>query len=233
MACAAILQAELHEMIKKWRFERALGALRKSPHEVLRSYATSDWPARNTPAMDTPMLALDFELDGLAKDAHLLEAGWLECDARSITLSSACSFDIKSNARLKAEAVIIHGIGEQRAAAGRELGYVIDQLIAALSGRIMVAHAALIERDVLKRAVKTLYGADLPIRAICTLTLEKRLHPNLVGGDAYRLGPCRARYGLPPYKAHDALTDGIAAAELLQAQLSRMPKSATLGELER
>ncbi|KEO90052.1 hypothetical protein EH31_08135 [Erythrobacter longus] len=220
------------EMIKKWRFERALGALQKSPHEALRSFAASDWPARNMPAIDAPMLALDFELDGLTKDAHLLQAGWLECDARSIALSTACGFDIKSDARLKSEAVVIHGIGEQRAAAGRELGYVIDQLIAALSGRVLVAHAAMMERDALRRAVKTLYGADLPIRAICTLTLERRLNPNLVGADAYRLGPCRARYGLPPYAAHDALTDAIAAAELFQAQLSRMPRDTTLSQLE-
>ena len=70
------------------------------------------------------------------------------------------------------------------------------------------------------------------MRSVCTLSLEQRIHPNLVGGEAYRLGPARERSGLHDYGAHAALSDAIAAAELFQAQLSRLPPGTTLAEIE-
>lgn len=219
-------------MLAKWRFERALDKLRNSGHAVLRDYANADWPDAKAKASSAPYLALDFELDGLRKDAHLLEAGWLTFDGRTIPLSGALSVDIRSNATLDDEAVTIHGIGEQRAAQGEKISTVIAALVKALTGRVMVAHAAGIERHALQRAVKDIYGEDLPVRAVCTLTLEQRLHPRVVGPAPYRLGPCRRRYGLPSYTAHAALTDAIAAAELYQAQLSRMAPGTALSEVE-
>ena len=47
-----------------------------------------------------------------------------------------------------------------------------------------------------------------------------------------RVAEVRARYGLPDYSAHDALTDAIAAAELFQAQLTRLPPDIALAQLE-
>lgn len=182
---------------------------------------------------DVPYLALDFELDGLRKNAHLLQAGWVPFAGRSIAMGEAQSLDIRSDAQLDDEAVTIHGIGEQRAAQGEPLAKVISPLIEALAGRLMVAHAAGIENAALRGAAKKLYGEDLPIRYVCTLTLERRMNPNLVGPEVYRLANCRKRYGLPDYQAHDALTDAIAAAELFQAQLSRLPPDTTIGEIER
>ncbi len=219
-------------MLSQWRFERALKALAKSEHPALRHYAQADWPARDCPASEAPFLALDFELDGLRKDSHLLQAGFVQFLGRSISLAGAQSIDIQSDADLDAEAVTIHMIGEQRAALGEPIIDVVPMLIEVLAGRILVAHAATIEMTALQRAVKSVFGAHLPIRTICTLVLERELHPNLMGGEPYRLNSCRARYGLPEYRAHDALTDAIAAAELFQAQLSRLPPGTTLARLE-
>ncbi|NBC88718.1 MAG: DNA polymerase III subunit epsilon, partial [Alphaproteobacteria bacterium] len=137
-----------------------------------------------------------------------------------------------SDARLDRKAVTIHGIGEQRASRGDPLEDVIARLVEALAGRVLVAHAAGIEQTALADAVRAVFGAKLPIRTICTLRLEQHIHPRLTDSEAYRLGPARARYGLPEYAAHDALTDAIAAAELLQAQLTRLPAGITLGALE-
>ncbi len=218
-------------MLKRWRFDGRLKSLAGSEHAVLRDYAKADWPRLSLPASEGKYLALDFELDGLRKDAHLLQAGWSPFEGHSIRLADARSVDIRSTADLDAEAVTIHGIGEQRAAKGEPLGAVITELVRALSGRILVAHAAGIERTALQRATRKLFGVHLPIRCVCTLTLERALHPNQVGSEPYRLGSSRTRYGLPDYRAHDALTDALAAAELFQAQLTRLPEDATLGRL--
>jgi len=178
-------------------------------------------------------MALDFEIDGLTRSAHLLQAGWTVFEGTKLRLDEACAMDIRSYAKLDRTAVTIHGIGEERASQGAPMGEVIDAVVRALAGRIMIAHAAQIESSALHRAVQKLRGANLPLRSICTLALERRLHPNLIGSEAYRLNATRARYGLPEYTAHDALTDAIAAAELFQAQLTRLSPEVTLGELER
>ncbi|MBD2842468.1 exonuclease domain-containing protein [Erythrobacter rubeus] len=219
-------------MFTKWRFDRRLNSLAASGHEVLTDYAGSDWPDRNSAASGAAYLALDFELDGLRRDADLLQAGWVPFAGDCIAMASARSVDIRSDASLDPAAVTIHGIGEQRAARGQKLAEVAGSLIAALSGCIIVAHAAEIEVSALQRVGKAIWGIKLPVRSICTLALERKLHPHLVGAEAYRLGPCRARYGLPDYEVHDALTDAIAAAELFQAQLSRLPEDVILGDLE-
>lgn len=207
-------------------------ALADSKHACLRQYAQADWPGRETSARAARFLALDFELDGLRKDSHLLQAGWLPFEGETISLAMARSSDIRSDAELDDVAVTIHGIGEQRAARGKPIGEVAAQLIEALSGRILVAHSAGIERQALARATEAIFGVKLPIRSVCTLQLERRLNPNLTGQEAYRLAPTRRRYGLPQYRPHDALTDALAAAELFQAQLSRFGEGTTLGSLE-
>jgi DNA polymerase III subunit epsilon len=219
-------------MFAAWRFDRALKALENSEHSVLRDYAKTAWPERSLPASEAPFLALDFELDGLRKGADLLQAGWLPFQGRSISLSEVQSIDIRSKASLDDEAVTIHGIGEERALQGRKIPEVVESLIKALSGRILVAHAARIEVSALQRATEAIFGANLPIRKVCTLTLEQHLKPNLHVKNAYRLAETRRRYGLPDYTAHDALTDALAAAELFQAQLSRMDVATKLSELE-
>jgi len=220
-------------MIPQWRFERAIKRLSTNKHAVLRDYANADWPSPDTPACETRYLALDFELDGLRKDSHLLQAGFTTFQGTGITLDHARSLDIRSTAALDNTAVTIHGIGEQRAAAGEPLAQVIHLLIRALSGRVLIAHSAGIEVHALRRSSAKLFGVNLPIRSICTLELERRLNPNLVGEEDYRLGKCRERYGLPEYRAHDALTDAIAAAELFQAQLTHLSQSSDLSSLER
>ena len=219
-------------MFAAWRFERALKALENNEHAVLRGYAQAIWPERSLPASEAPLLALDFELDGLRKGADLLQAGWLPFRGKSIALGEAQSIDIRSKAQLDDEAVTIHGIGEERALQGRKISEVVEALIEALAGRILVAHAARIEVSALQRATQAVFGAHLPIRKVCTLTLEQRLKPNLHVTNAYRLAETRRRYGLPDYAAHDALTDALAAAELFRAQLSRMDDATKLSELE-
>ncbi|XUU60924.1 exonuclease domain-containing protein [Erythrobacter sp. HA6-11] len=220
-------------MLSEWRVERALRKLAESHEPALAGYAEVDWPDPAIPVRDAPLLALDFELDGLTRNAHLLQAGWVPFQGPSIAMADAEVHDIRSYADLNRVAVTVHGIGTERASEGSRPREIITRLISALSGRILVAHAAGIERSALQRITQTLFGEALPIRSICTLELERRLHPNLVGEGVYRLGACRARYGLPEYDAHDALTDALAAAELLQAQLAHSGADASLKRFEK
>ena len=71
---------------------------------------------------------------------------------------------------------------------------------------------------------------------LCTLRLEKRLllrrdRPIQTGDLA--LSGCRRRYHLPDYRAHNALCDALATAELLLAHIAHRARGGrlTLSEL--
>jgi DNA polymerase-3 subunit epsilon len=78
---------------------------------------------------------------------------------------------------------------------------------------------------------------------IDTMQLEARLHrgkkrpgwlARVLGkqAESIRLADSRLRYGLPLYQAHHALTDALATAELLQAQVTtHYSADVTVGEL--
>ena len=219
-------------MLGEWRFARSLQPLARSPEGALAVYGSASWPGASGLAREARFCALDFELDGLGRAAHVLQAGWVPFEGVRLRLDGAQACDIRSTAALDNAAVAIHGIGEQRAAAGRPVKEALRALLPDLAGRILVAHGASIERAALRRLARSAFGADLPVRAICTLAIERRLHPGLVGTAPYRLGAARRRYGLPVYPIHDALSDAIAAAELFLAQLTRLPADTALASLE-
>lgn len=219
-------------MLRDWWFARRLSALARHEDPVVRAYATAAWPSRRQPAAGAEFLALDFELDGLGRDAHLLQAGWTCMTAQSVALGTARRMDIRSDRHLNDMAVTVHGIGEQRARRGEELGHVANTLLSALTGRVLVAHGAAIELAALSRMADAVWQARVPFRSVCTMTLERKLHPGLGTADAYRLGQCRARYNLPGLNAHDALDDAIATAELFLAQLAYLPPDTRLATIE-
>lgn len=177
-------------------------------------------------------MALDFELDGLGRGAHVLQAGWVGLEGGAISLSSARSTDIRSLRQLDDTAVTVHGIGEERARSGAALRDTVDLFLREFAGKIIVAHGASVERAAISRISKAVFGLAIPVRTVCTLALERRLRPDLPGPDAYRLAATRKRYNLPAHEQHDALADAIAAAELFLAQLSRMSDGTRLGAVE-
>jgi len=81
-----------------------------------------------------------------------------------------------------------------------------------------------VEREFLDRACRRLYGAGFLVPAADTEALirrwlEQRNQP--FSGPELRLHALRERYGLPRYKAHNALTDALATAELFLAFVAK------------
>jgi DNA polymerase-3 subunit epsilon len=108
---------------------------------------------------------------------------------------------------------------------------VVGKLLQALAGKIMVAHNANIELSFLTQACRKLYGISPRFPAIDTMSIARqwmeRRNKEIEQGEL-RLFNLRKRYGLPMYQAHNALTDAIATAELLQAQIAHMDSSKSL-----
>ena len=167
-------------------------------------------------------LVLDFETTGTDPDRHeILSAGYLLVVEQTVRLDTVRHRLVRPRGELTARTVVIHGITHDLAAEGRPAEAVIGELLAALSGRVLVGHHVATELGFLARACRELYGAPFVGPAIDTLALEyaamrrQGLRPER---GSLRLGGARARRGLPRYRAHNALLDALATAELFLAQ---------------
>ena len=201
--------------VKNWKHARE--AAQSTPME---GYYNSLLP-KNELLADTRLIALDFESDGLKKDAQLLEAGWVEISQCAVKLATAQRYRIRAGNQLTESAVIIHRITDDVAAKGKSERDVLTALLTKLQGAAIVAHAAVIEQSFLNAACLRSFGVPFVGRFICTMQLEDRWFPKQRAADGLRLGKLRAQYGLPSYRMHDGLTDAIACGELFLAQCAR------------
>jgi len=105
-------------------------------------------------------------------------------------------------------------------AQGLELEQAIAMLLAKLQGKVLIAHHAPLEYALLNKACQALYQQRFVMQTIDTLVLGKRRlqrQHEVIHEGALRLFNLRDRYNLPVYKAHNALSDALATAELFLA----------------
>jgi len=200
--------------------------LKKAPEGALRDFLSVPFPDPKGSIKNTPILAVDFETTGLnpAKD-QILSIGFILIERNEIKLSSAYHKVIRTKGALDQENVVIHQIMDDARHEGSSLKKAIEDLLEVLAGKVMLVHFAAIEKNFLKAACQQLYGAAIVFPMIDTLALGKRRLD--MGSAAYdpsqlRLFNLREKYMLPRYKAHNALSDALATAELFFAEVSDM-----------
>jgi len=213
-----------------WGYEaKRKRLLKKAPKGALRDFLSVPFPALETPIQQLPILAVDFETTGLdAKVNKLLSVGFVSMEGEQIKLNSCYHQIIKTTAQLEESNVIIHQITDAQKEQGQPLALVVEQLLAALAGKVMLVHFARIERQFLTQACLKLYGMAPEFPIIDTLVVAKRqLDKRDVAYDPseLRLSNLRDKYNLPAHHGHNALNDAIATAELLLAQINNKPKA--------
>ena len=206
--------------------------LNAAPAGAVRDFLSVPLVDRSTDIHTVPLLSLDFETSGLdAKKDHIVSAGYVAMEGGVVRLSTAHHDLVKLGGSLTEQSVVIHKITDDDLSAGRSLEEVVGNLLQALAGKVMVAHHARIELTFLTQACQTLYGLSPRFPVIDTMRIAKlwlqRRNKEIEQGDL-RLFNLRQRYGLPMYQAHNALSDAIATAELLQAQIAHMDSRTTL-----
>ena len=206
--------------------------LESAPEGALRDYLSVPLIDRNSDIHKISLLSLDFETSGLdARKDYIVSAGYVAIEDGMIQLSTACHELVKLTGSLTEQSVVIHKITDDDVSTGLPLDEVIANLLNALAGKIMVAHHAKIELTFLTQACQVLYGVSPRFPVIDTMRIAKQWmvqrNKEIEQGDL-RLFNLRKRYGLPMYQAHNALSDAIATAELLQAQISHMDSRAPL-----
>jgi DNA polymerase-3 subunit epsilon len=181
---------------------------------------------------NTPILAVDFETTGLnPKKDQILSIGFVAIENNAVKLSTAYHKVIKTKGKLDETNVVIHSITDDHKSQGESLQKVVEDLLLALAGKVMLVHFANIEKNFLTKACQQLYGVAPVFPMIDTLMLAKRRldrSPTPYNASELRLFTLRERHLLPRYSAHNALLDALATAELFFAEVATMSDKQSL-----
>lgn len=194
--------------------------IKKAPSDILKSYFESLLELTNHGIQqNTDLVAVDFETTGLNfKKDTLLSIGSLPISNFEIQLDSAQHILIKSAKGLSPDNVIIHKITDDQLEVGVDLESALNILIKTLTGKVLVAHHAVIEANFLNKACLAVYGCGIMVPVVDTLAIEAKYLPKSEHQNGLTLSQCSLRYNLPQYNMHDALSDALSCAELLLAQ---------------
>ncbi|GGY45834.1 3'-5' exonuclease [Bacterioplanes sanyensis] len=208
----------------------------------LQRYYGAGMVSADTPIGETPLVALDFETTGLdASQDAIVSIGLVPFSRQRVFLREANEWLVKPEQPLEEESVVIHGITHSKIRAAPDLELILEPVLEALAGKVVVVHHRAIERSFFSQALLSRIQEDIQFPVIDTMELEYRAlrqRQGLIGRllrrplGSLRLGDCRQRYSLPYYPPHRALSDAIATAELLLAQLSyQYREDVPVGEL--
>jgi DNA polymerase-3 subunit epsilon len=205
---------------------RRVRALRSVAPGPLRDYLSVPVPEPDTPVDGLALLAVDIETTGLdPRTDRVLSIGFVPVDGGSVVLGGAGRVVVRDDTGV-GQSATVHGLTDDELADGVALADALALLLRALAGRVLLAHFARIETGFLSAACRRLWGAGMPCPVVDTFELERRgaasgwvREPE---GRALRLWTARERRGLPVYRAHEALTDALACAELYLAQRAEL-----------
>lgn len=199
----------------------------------LRGYY--DVPAINpdTPVRNIEFVALDLETTGLdPKRDEIVSVGLVIIRQLEVDFSSAEHLLVRPKKELSESSVVVHRIFDSDVEQAPDIEIVLAHILPLLAGRVLVAHHAPIELGFLGRVCKQYFGAPLLIPTVDTLVLalrDLRREGQPMKSGALKLQSLRHTHNLPAFRAHNALSDAIAASGLFLAQIAkRDPK----GELE-
>ena len=201
----------------------------------VREWLKADLPEKNQASNQVSFLAVDLEMTGLdPRQDSILSAGWVAVDSGRIALDTAQHMLINDTAEV-GQSAVIHQIRDVDLESGVGQQQVMEALLAASQGRVLVFHNASLDCRFLNRVWKQYFGIQLLAPVVDTLLLEKQLLQRAdtpIEQGALRLASCRERYNLPEYAAHNALVDALATAELLLSIMARLD-NCKLGRLLR
>ncbi|MES9825927.1 MAG: exonuclease domain-containing protein [Candidatus Thiodiazotropha endolucinida] len=212
-------------------------ALAKAEPGILYDYLSTPLTSKSTQCQQLSIVSLDLETTGLDPNKDkILSFGLVEMKHMTIKLETARHQLITIDEEIPEESAVIHQITDDQAATGVSIQDALQELLHHMAGKVMLVHYSAIEQRFISAACEKLFGAPFVIPIIDTLVLAQRIfeHRNhtIQPGDL-RLFNLRPRYNLPNYKAHNALSDAVATAELFLAMASEMVPQPSQCQLKR
>jgi DNA polymerase III subunit epsilon len=172
------------------------------------------------------LAALDFEATGLdVRVDHVLSFGLVPIEGGRVRLEESLYRIVRPPIELPPESIVVHGIRPDDVADAPELESVADELLEALAGRTLVAHAAWIELSFLNRFFSKRRRQWR--RAIDVLNLASRLAAfdgARERASSRRLVDLAARHDVPPGPTHHAFGDALTTAQLFLVLATRLER---------
>ncbi len=214
-----------------------IGLGRRAARPGALAYAAADRPAPSTPWNRARWCAVDLELSGLdPRRSEIISFGAVPIDDGRILLSGAVEGLVAPTRPLSESSIVIHGIRSADLADARPLEEAIDPLLAAMAGRVVVAHVARVERAFLARALRR-QGLRFRGPVADTDVLGRLWLCERDGSVPPRrsLHELAGALGLPAHGEHDALGDALTAAQVFIAATSHLHAlcGETVGSLTR
>ncbi|WP_322802715.1 3'-5' exonuclease [Vibrio alfacsensis] len=198
--------------------------------ERLKRYYSTPITGGDTSLKDVPFVSIDFETTGLnAEEDAILTIGLVPFTIDRVQCLGSRHWIVNPNRELNEESVVIHGITDSEVRNAPQLEEILDSILEAMAGKVVLVHYKNIERQFFHNALLNTLGEGIQFPVVDTLDIEYAIQRRQCEGwinqlkgkkpGSVRLGHARERYGLPAYQPHHALTDALATAELFQAQL--------------
>ncbi|MDE3064130.1 MAG: 3'-5' exonuclease [Acidobacteriota bacterium] len=182
------------------------------------AYASSPIDRGRTPWRSAHFCVVDLELTGLdAREDEVISFAAVPVDAGRVVVGATVAGLCRPTRPVPESTVLVHGLRSVDVAEAPELAEAVQPLLAAMTGRVMVAHEAWVERGFLTRALRA-QGVRFRGPAIDTYQLA-RLWAGLADRpDPPRdLGALAASLGLPSHRPHDAVGDALTTAQVFVA----------------
>ena len=202
-----------------------------SHDQRLQNFYRAGTYSNDTLLSEIEFVALDFETTGLDPNQNsIISIGLVPFTLNRVFCKQAKKWYIDPQDKLGEESIVIHGITHSDLKGAPDLHRILEPLLDELAGKVVVVHYRRIERDFLDLNLRALIDEGIVFPVIDTMQIEANIQRKNTQGfmnwlkrkkpQSIRLAQSRLRYNLPSYAPHDALTDAIATAELLQAQIS-------------
>lgn len=184
-------------------------------------------PRGATSWREASFAVLDFEATGLdfSRD-HVVSYGVVPIDGGRARLAGARYRVVKPPVPLSVASIRVHGIRPAELEDAPPLEDVLDELVRALDGRILVAHAAGVELGFLDR-IRRRHGRPRVRRAVDVLDLADEvasLEPHMREPPSEHLAALASSYGVPVERTHHAFSDALTTAQLFLVLATRLER---------
>jgi DNA polymerase-3 subunit epsilon len=161
-------------------------------------------------------VVVDVETTGLSPVANrVVSIAMVFCDGDGEVLETWYSL---VDAGVDTGPVAIHGITTDMLIGQPTFAQLADDINKAMDGLIFVAHNAAFDWRFLSREFERAGTSIVSVDRVCTLVAARKQKLDV---SSYSLGSLGEFFGLPAWRAHDALDDAVACAGLLRSLLAR------------
>lgn len=182
-------------------------------------------PELDVPWRDAEYCVVDVEATGLdLRRDRLVAFGSVLIKSGRLQWRSRLSLEIRPARAISVRAMTIHGLRHQDLEEAPSLEQTAEIIVSQLDGRLLVAHAAWIERAFLRHPVRAM-GRRWKPAVIDTAALLRAtgLAPSGTGHEP-DIEEAAERLGLCVHSPHQALGDAVTTAEVFLAMATRLER---------